>query len=148
MMHDDYTSAFYDIVRETQDKHGYELPIDIEAYVVMLLASHIDKPDFLPPDTFIESYMRLSNPYGYRAKVLGDTCLFTVGVFPEYGSRHGIPSEYFSNIGKNSYHLAKDQLDQDLFDTLSVHFDYLKNFINVCVHKQQVFDVSRFFKNR
>ena len=144
-MRDEYTSAFYKVVKQTQSRYGYDLPFDIEVYVVMLLASHVDKKDFLPQDSFAESYMKLK---GIKAKELGDTCLFTVGVFPEYGSRHGIPSEYFSNIGKNSYHLAKDQLDQDLFDTLSVHFDYLKNFINVCVHKQQVFDVSRFFKNR
>ena len=47
-MDDAYASAFYDIVKETQSKTGYDLPLEIESYVVMLLASKIDKPNFLP----------------------------------------------------------------------------------------------------
>ena len=39
-MKDAYTNAFYGIIRETQDKHGYELPEHLEAYIVMLLAHH------------------------------------------------------------------------------------------------------------
>ena len=58
-MRDEYTSAFYNIVKETQDRYGYDLPFDIEVYVVMLLSSRVDKPDFLPEDSFAESYMKL-----------------------------------------------------------------------------------------
>ena len=31
-MRDEYTSAFYNIVKETQDRYGYDLPFDIEVY--------------------------------------------------------------------------------------------------------------------
>ena len=58
-MDDTYASAFYDIVKETQSKTGYELPLEIESYVVMLLASKIDKPDFLPAKTFAQCYLTL-----------------------------------------------------------------------------------------
>ena len=41
-MKDEYTTVFYDLVQETQSTTGYELPVEVEAYVVMLLASKID----------------------------------------------------------------------------------------------------------
>ena len=55
-MKDAYTHAFYGIVRETQDTHGYELPEYLESYVVMLLASYVERPNFLPNDSFAESF--------------------------------------------------------------------------------------------
>ena len=73
-MKDAYTHAFYGIVRETQDTHGYELPEHLESYVVMLLASYVERPNFLPNDSFAESYLNLNKRMD--AKQLGDTCLF------------------------------------------------------------------------
>ncbi len=143
-MRDEYTSAFYNIVKETQDRYGYDLPFDIEVYVVMLLSSRVDKPDFLPEDSFAESYMKLK---GIEAKHLGDTCLFTVGVFPEYGVRKGLTQEYFSNIGMTSYDIATSYLDDKLFSDLRDHFMFLSNFINVCVTNQDRIDISSFLRN-
>ena len=56
-MKDAYSNAFYGIVRETQDKHGYELPHHLEAYVVMLLARQIDRPCFAPKTSFAETFI-------------------------------------------------------------------------------------------
>ena len=50
--------AFYSVFKETQDTTGLTLPHHIEAYVVMLLASKVDQPDFLPNGTFAESYIK------------------------------------------------------------------------------------------
>tara|TARA_X000000950_G_scaffold116099_2_gene145791 strand:- start:20259 stop:20699 length:441 start_codon:yes stop_codon:yes gene_type:complete len=139
-MQESYRSVFYTIVKETQDRYGYDLPFDIEAYVTMLLATHIDKTSFLPENSFTESYLKLDRPYGARAKELGDTCLFTVGVFPGYGNKKGLTT-YFSNVGKTSYDLARDRLNDRLFLDLRNHFDFLTNFINVCTtndNKQQI----------
>lgn len=143
-MRDEYTSAFYNIVKETQDRYGYDLPFDIEVYVVMLLSSRVDKPDFLPTESFAESYMKLK---GIEAKNLGDTCLFTMGVFPEYGARKGLTPEYFSNIGMTSYDIATSYLDDSLFSDLRDHFLFLSNFINVCVTNQDRIDISSFLRD-
>ena len=72
-MKDQYIQAFYDIVCETKGTHGYELPVELESYIVFLLASHIDKPDFLPQDSFAESLLKLKEPFTLNAKELGDT---------------------------------------------------------------------------
>ena len=58
---DNYFNAFYDIVKETQETSGYNLPIDLESYIVMLLSHHIDKPDWLPEKSFAEVYLSLSD---------------------------------------------------------------------------------------
>ena len=58
IMKDFYQSAFYGVVKETQESSGYTLPVDIESYVVMLLADHLDKPNFLPETTFADICLR------------------------------------------------------------------------------------------
>ena len=126
-MKDEYTTAFYDLVKDTQSTTGYELPVEVEAYVVMLLADKLDKPNFLPEKTFAEAYLSLKQPYRLSAKELGDTCLFVTGVFPDYG----ISIDYYSNIGKSSYNLATTNLDIEIFELLSLKFDFVREFINI-----------------
>ena len=63
-MRDVYQTAFFEVVRETQESTGLTLPNDIECYVVMLLADHIDKNDFLPKKSFAESYLTIRNING------------------------------------------------------------------------------------
>ena len=136
-MKKEYTNAFYDIVCETKETHGYELPVELESYIVYLLASHLDRPDFLPHSTFAEAYLKLERPYTQNAKQLGDTCLFVTGVFPSYGQNKGLNVTYYSNIGKSSYSMAKEYLNIDLFDSLSIHFDFLRNFIDTSINKHK-----------
>ncbi len=124
-MKDAYTHAFYGIVRETQDTHGYELPEHLESYVVMLLASYVERPNFLPDNSFAESYLNLSKRMD--AKQLGDTCLFVSGVFPTYGKRKGLSKSYYINIGMGSY----STMYGELFEDLATHFNFLSDFIEL-----------------
>ena len=122
-MKDEYIPIMYDIVQDTSQITGVQLPVDVEHYIVALLASHVDKPDFLPK-TFAESYLTINN---YRdAKTLGDTCLFVAGIFPNYK----LNSKYVSDIGKSSYIHVSESLHNDLFKTLGIHFDFLSQFLN------------------
>jgi len=142
-MRTEYTDAFYRIVCETKEKHGYELPVELESYIVFLLASHLDKPDFLPQETFAQAYLKLERPYTQNAKELGDTCLFVTGVFPTYGVKKGLNIKYYSNIGKSSYSMASEYLNIDLFDNLSKHFDILREFIDISINKQNRHPILR-----
>lgn len=133
-MKDEYTSIFYDIVKESQDRTGYSLPDHVEAYVVMLLASYVERPDFLPTDSFGETFLKLRRPADYTAKELGDTCLFVSGVFPSYGSKHGINRRYYQDIGSTSYEMVSEVMNRKLFATLSAHFVFVSEFIETTVH--------------
>jgi hypothetical protein len=66
------------------------------------------------------------------AKTLGDTCLFVTGIFPNYG----IDVNYYSDIGKTSYSTVANTLNGELFSTLSVHFDIVRDFINCIPNKR------------
>jgi len=130
-MNDAYRIAFYDVVKETQADTGYDLPEHLEAYVVMLLAHHVDRPDYLPEKSFAEAYLSLQRPASMSAKELGDTCLFVTGVFPSYGRKHGLSRKYYQNIGIGSYELVAEVMSKDLFSELATHFEFLSNFIEV-----------------
>ena len=130
-MNDTYTSALFDVVKETSATSGYDLPEPIEAYIVMLLASYVDKPNFLP-ETFGMSLMQLKT--SSEAKQLADTCLFVAGVFPNMGERKGLKRRYYQDIGSTSYEMVAEVQHPELFNTLATHFDFLSEFIEVTVN--------------
>lgn len=141
-MKDAYTNAFYDVVKNTQARYGYELPHHIEAYVVMLMSDFVDRDD-IPPDTSF-AHMFLSLKDKQQAKQLGDMCLFISGAFPEYKAKYGITRKYYHDIGSTSYEMASD-MNIDLFPTLAKHFVFLSDFIEITVNssKQQNYNLFR-----
>lgn len=129
---DFYVSAFNSIVEETKTQQGYELPEDVEVYVVMLLASFVTRADFLPDKSFAQTLLTMKNHR--NAKDLGDTCLFVTGVFPTYGNKKGLGVEYYQSIGSSSYSQTAHVLHPTLFNKLSKHFVFISDFINASVN--------------
>ncbi len=105
-MKDAYVDAFYDVVKHTQTKHGYELPHHVEAYIVMLMTDFVDRDDVPPDASFAEMFLSLRDKQ--QAKQLGDTCLFVSGAFPKYKAKYGINRKYYQDIGSTSYEMASD----------------------------------------
>ena len=130
-MNDAYTTALFDVVKETSATRGYDLPEPIEAYVVMLLTNFVDKPDFLP-DTFAQAFLTIKTTN--EAKELGDTCLFVAGVFPSIGTRKGLSRRYYQDIGSSSYGIVAEVQNPELFNALATHFNFLSEFIEVTVN--------------
>jgi hypothetical protein len=137
-MEDAYTTAFYDLVKDTQERSGFELPEQIEAYVVMLLANFVDRPNFLPTRSFAEAYLKLHRPADLSAKELGDTCLFVTGVFPTYGSNRGMNRRYYQTIGIGSYEMVAEVMHRDLFINLATHFEFISDFIELTVRNKNL----------
>ena len=134
-MNDAYTSALFDVVKETSATRGYDLPEPIEAYVVMLLANFVDKTDFLP-DTFATAFLTIKD--SRDAKSLGDTCLFVSGVFPTIGERKGLNRRYYQDIGSTSYEIVAEVMNPELFTPLATHFNFLSDFIEVTVNSSKL----------
>lgn len=135
-MRDSYTWTFYQVVKDVQAKTGLELPHNVESYITILLAKHIDKKDFLPRRTFAESFLNLCYSSWQDSAALGDTCLFMTGVFPDYNTSKGFDVDYFSNIGKTSYSQAIDRSHDTIYNTLSQNFDFVRDFISIAVNKK------------
>jgi hypothetical protein len=134
-MKDAYTTAFYDVVKETQATSGLELPHHVEAYIVMLLSDFVDRNDFPPDSTFAEMFLTIRNKQ--QAKQLGDTCLFVAGAFPKLKAKHGINRRYYQDIGSTSYEMASD-MNIDLFPVLARHFVFLSDFIELTVNSPKL----------
>jgi hypothetical protein len=134
-MEDAYRSAFYEVVKETQDKTGYELPEHIEVYLVMLLSHQTDRPNFLPKTSFAEMFLTANSPR--QRKELGDTCLFVTGVFPYIGERRGINRSYYRDIGTTSYEMLSESWHPELFLQLARHFDFLSGFIETVFNEKK-----------
>lgn len=128
-MEDAYRSAFYEIVQNTEDKTGYELPDHIKSYLVMLLSYQTNRPNFLPETSFAHQFLTASTPK--QRKELGDTCLFVSGVFPYLGEKRGINRSYYSDMGITSYEIVSDFWNPHLFSSLAKHFNFLSEFIEV-----------------
>lgn len=136
-MKDVYVDAFRSVVKETQASTGLELPEAVEAYVVMLLAHNMERPNFLPEKSFAQAYIKLRRPADYSAKELGDACLFVSGVFPQYGRKHGLNRRYYQDIGITSYDMVAEVFNRSLFSTLSTHFIFVSDFITVVTGSNQ-----------
>ena len=134
-MNDAYRTALFDVVKDTSVKYGYDLPEPIEAYVVMLLASHVDKPNFLP-ETFAQAFLTINGPT--QAKELADTCLFVAGVFPTIGERKGLKRRYYQDIGSTSYEMVAEVRHPELFGTLAKHFVFISEFIEITVNSSKL----------
>lgn len=128
---DEYTQVFRECILETQHQTGYELPEDLQAYIAILLGSFVDRPHFLPKDSFAQAYMTLKDPKHLSAKELADVCLFVVGVFPNMGKRYGLESDYYASIGVSSYDIAAQGLNRTLFEQLRDRFDIASEVIKL-----------------
>ena len=129
-MNDLYYGVFFDLVQETKEKTGIELPQPIEAYISMLLAHYMDRPDFLPEKSFAHAYLKLRKPTGHSAKELGDACLIVCGAFQTYGTHMGLTKKYFQDIGISSYDMIAHNFNYTLFSMLSQHFIFVSEFID------------------
>lgn len=129
IMKDEYITAFHDVIKETTETHGYTVPVDIEAYLVMLLSNYVERVDFLPEHSFALEHSQLDRRNPLHAKKLGDTCLIVTGVFPDYGNRYGLKTEYFCNIGQNSYFVASIKLNDTLFRQLCENFGLVSDIL-------------------
>lgn len=128
---DEYTQVFRECILETQHQTGYELPEDLQAYIAILLGSFVDRPHFLPKDSFAQAYITLKDPKHLSAKELADVCLFVVGVFPNMGKRYGFKSDYYASIGVSSYDIAAQGLNRTLFEQLRDRFDIASEVIKL-----------------
>jgi len=129
-MKDAYITAFFDVVKDTQQTHGYDLPHHVEAYIVMLLGDFVDRTDIPPEKTFAEQFLNIQT--SKQAKQLGDVCLIVSGVFPRLKEKHGLNRRYYQDIGSTSYEMASS-MNTELFPILAKHFVFLSGFIELAV---------------
>jgi|694.fasta_scaffold112001_1 hypothetical protein len=136
-MNDYYYTAFYQLMQEARRFYGFEFPEYVENYISTLLADHVEKSDWYPKPSVAENYLTIRT--ANDAKHLGDECLFLCGVFPFYGQRKGLSTEYYVSIGSTSYKIASQTLHPELFECLSKNFEFASKFINLALRETNYF---------
>ena len=142
-MKEDYQPVFFSVVEETQTRTGYELPDDVAVYLVMLMCEYLDGYEIPPTPSFAHKFLSIQT--AQQAKVMGDVCLITSGVFPNFKNRHGITRKYYQDMGTTSYDMASP-INTELFSMLSQHFIFLSDFIELAVSSPRLIKTNIFYK--
>lgn len=112
-----------DILVETNERHGWNIPDYVIDYESRILAAKIDKNPWQPEPSYAERFMTLRTPT--EALDLANTCWFTRAVFPELKSRHGIKSSYYVQLGSSCYELVLKHSDMPAVRVLHRNFEFL-----------------------
>lgn len=126
-------TGFKDILSETLELQGWEIPNPVIDYTVNLLASKIDKNPWQPQPSFAEKYLTITNVF--EAQELGDTCFFTRAVFPELGNRRGISSSYYVDMGQGCYSYVLRIYPDPAIRQLRDHFEFLSEVVWTAVRE-------------
>lgn len=119
--------GFEDILTETLETQGWEIPNPVVKYTVNLLADRIDKNPWQPEPSFAERYMTIKS--AIDAQELGDTCFFTRAVFPELGQRRGINSSYYVDMGQGCYTYVLRVMPDPAVKQMRDHFEFLAEVV-------------------
>lgn len=111
------------LLKETYDVHGWEIPEYVVKYQADVLAAKIDKNPWQPEPSYAEQFMQIRTMA--QALDLGNTCWFTRAVFPELGERRGIKSSYYVDLGQGCYELVLRYSDAPAVRALHRHFEFL-----------------------
>ena len=132
MIDDHYVEIFKNLANEAEKRTGYEIPVLLSQYTIMMLADHMRKTQWYPDPSFTENYLQVNN--SRSAKELADECLFISGVFPEYAVRNGVTLTYYQTLGEACYSRAAVDLNKELFQTLSNYFVEVSTWTRNVVH--------------
>lgn len=119
------------ILLECLERQGWSMPEAIVKRTVNILVNKIDKNPWQPEPSYAEVYLKISTPQALLA--LGDTCFFTRAVFPELGSRHGINSSYYVQLGQSCYDRFLKHTVSPTVEQLRDHFEYIAEMVYTAV---------------
>jgi hypothetical protein len=112
-----------DILTETNQQHGWQIPQYVVNYQARVLADKLDKNPWQPEPSYAERYMTLRTPTA--ALALADTCWFTSAVFPELKQRRGINNSYYVSMGVSCYDMVLKHSEMPAVKVLKQHFEFL-----------------------
>ena len=116
-------SGIKDLLVETYDRHGWAIPVPVIDYQTTVLTEFVNKPDWQPRPSYAEQYMTMRTTG--QAQALGNVCWFTRAVFPELGTRRGINSSYYVQLGQGCYERVLSQTELPAVKVLCEHFEFL-----------------------
>jgi hypothetical protein len=136
---------FQELVQEHEYETGFEMPVQLESYVIDLLTDRLVRIDIIPEPSFAERYLQLySNPSIAAMKDYADSALFFCALMPEYGHRRGLSMDYYATLGISTYYTAGDLAPDVRFTQLGNWFYHLQKFLNSAIKPDVRLELYKF----
>lgn len=135
---------FLALVQDHSQRTGFSAPEDLLAYLALILAERLDRPDFIP-ETFAEQYLTLYAAYHrgvYRE--FADTTLIFCSLLPDYGHRRGLNMDYYATMGISTYYSLGDLAQDPRFTQLGNWFYHCQRFLTSLLHPDRGLELVRF----
>lgn len=119
-------SFFYERARGAQERRSSQLPAEVEAYVVHMLADHVRRTGISGRSSgpLALQYLAAREQQGARRaqalRAVGDRALFIAGVVPHSIDRGPVDLRYVSSIGAAAY---RQIAEPTVFHTLAASFE-------------------------
>ena len=121
---------FFDQVGEAQTRAGANLPREVEAYVVHLLAAFVHKPAVVGRRTgplalqYLAARAEAGSVRAQALREVGDRALFIAGVVPHSLDRTPVDVKYVRSLGSTAYRQVADGRGPlAVFHVLADHFE-------------------------
>jgi hypothetical protein len=126
------------IIRQHLVEHaeitGFAAPPLLIDYLSELCTVRLDNPDIAPEDSWTECYFRLT---AAQMSWFGDSCLFYLGLQPQWHQRRGIARDFLPTLGSSAYAQAYDYSRDLRYQQLAHWFPYLQQFLESAVRPGQ-----------
>ena len=123
-------SYFYAQIGSAQERSGTELPEEIEAYVVHLLAQFATRTGLAGRRSkalalqYLSARMQTGSARSLALREVGDRALFITGVVPRSMDRSPVNLRYVQSIGQSAYHQLSEQHRRlEVFRELATRFE-------------------------
>lgn len=126
-----------DILEETYENQGWQIPKAVIDYQCQILAAMIDRNPWQPEPSYAERYLTIRN--SQEAVNLGNVCWFTRAVFPELGTRRGITARYYVDLGQGCYERALAAQNTPVLKIMCEHFEFLAECAYTAIRWNQGF---------
>ncbi len=132
-------SYFYTEIEDAQQRQGTALPVDVEAYVVHLLARYAERPQAAGRKSraLALEYLRARGEVGSARMValrgVGDRALYISGVVPRSLARSPVDVRYVRGIGESAYREVADSTSVGVLGTLAEMFEEVSGVIGAVV---------------
>lgn len=130
-----YVRESYELVRRAECELTVNLPHEIEAYLVHLFASYLDKPkvNTVPVGVKLLSAQNMPKPVRKQMlKSVGDECLLINSM--GWGARRWPTQTYYADLGQIAYSTRawSDHPPEELFDDLAMSFAMATQVLSRC----------------
>lgn len=110
------------ILTETNELHGWDIPDYVVDYEARLLAKYTRLPDWPPKPSYAERYMTLRTKKDILG--FGNDCWFTRSVFPEL-HKDILGPRYYTDLGKSCYASLLADDPSPTLRAMCHHFEFL-----------------------